>query len=147
MVFKVIVQISRLTYDSCALYRSFLDCFGINNRLDPQIGRFFEESKSDASAVNDWNSKLSKWGEKSLEKLGPEERTLELARREAGAAAAREATRTSVSNGGEITIGPVVSDNSPLSASRNMLMLALSPSDLLDRILLIMEATSYFGMF
>lgn len=70
----------------------------LGNRLDPQLGRFFEESKSDAAEVTAWNSKLSQWGQKFLDKMSQEEKKLEVTRRDAGATAAREATRLSVTN-------------------------------------------------
>lgn len=109
----------------------------LGNKLDPQMGRFFEDIVSDPTLVSEWNSNLSKWGEKSLEKLDSDKRKAEQARREAGASAARAATRLAVTNGGELTIGPLIGADSVLSASKNMLMLGLSPSDLLDHVLII----------
>ena len=112
--------------------------------IPPQIplSRHFEASKSDPASVAAWESKLGQWGLKSLEKYSQEERKTESARREAGALAAKDAIQRSVAAGGELTIGPMVDATSSLSASQNMLMIAQSPSILLESILGIMEAAA-----
>ena len=86
-------------------------------RLDPQLGRFFEPSKSDPASVNAWEGKLSMRGAKSLDRLSAEERKAEVLRRESGALAAKDAVQKAISAGGELTIGPLVSADSNLSAS------------------------------
>ena len=111
-------------------------------QLDPQIGRHFVAEKSDQRAVAAWENRLSQWGQKKLDRLTPEEKAIEIARREAGASAAREATNKTVAAGGELTIGPIVEPGSPSSAFLNMLVLGLAPSTFLDIILSILEAAS-----
>ena len=56
-------------------------------------------------------------GAKSLDRLSAEERKAEVLRRESGALAAKDAVQKAISAGGELTIGPLVSADSNLSAS------------------------------
>ena len=77
-----------------------------------------------------------------VERLSEDERKRESLRRQTGAEAAQKAAQDAVAAGGELTVGAMVSETSPLSASRNMLMLAASPSMVLDMISGILESAS-----
>lgn len=99
----------------------------------PQLGRHFAPEKSDQSAVVAWENHLSQWGQKSLDAMAPDARSIEISRREAGASAAKDAVAKSVAAGGELTITPIVDPSSRLPASMNMLVLGMPPSVFLDR--------------
>ena len=114
----------------------------MGSRLTPSMGRFFEASKSDPGHVSSWECQLQQWGAKSLEKLNAEDRQTEVAKRQSGAIAAREAEQKAVSAGGELTFGPMIPADSALSASSNMVMIGCSPSQLLEYVRTVISAAS-----
>ena len=118
-----------------------VDC-SFQARMDPRIGRYFEVGKADSSAVSAWEGQLKNWGDRSLDRLSAEERKKESSRREMGAQTAKQAAQDAAAAGGELTVGPMISEGSPLSASRNMLMLAAPPSQVLDYVAMILDGAA-----